>query len=263
MTKALVTPTAGQQQAYVRSQMYRCLGLVFCYPDALHYEEICDRSCGKHMAAALAETDMPELAGCRKHIDVALRALEASTADHLCEEHIGLFGHTAQGHIPLYETEYGNAQSLRGLHDLGDIAGFYRAFGLSASQKSKERIDHVSIECAFMHVLCYKEAYAIAEGQEEHRAQCVQTEQDFLKHHVGWWVPSMLRRIIDQAGRDSLYGAWASCGAEFLRAEQVRFGLPAVSEHLGLRTPNDSFESACVSCAPETACPGGSNAMEV
>ena len=53
------------------------------------------------------------------------------------------------------------------------------------------------------------------------------------------------------------FGEWA------LSTERERFGLPPVSEQLGLRTPEPSLEDGCMSCSIETACPGGHDALAV
>ena len=43
---------------------------------------------------------------------------------------------------------------------MGDIAGFYKAFGVELSKDIHERLDHLSVEFEFMHFLAYKESYS-------------------------------------------------------------------------------------------------------
>ena len=42
-----------------------------------------------------------------------------------------LFGHTVRGPIPPYETEYGNEALFQQPQEMGDLMGFYQAFGLT------------------------------------------------------------------------------------------------------------------------------------
>ncbi len=60
-----------------------------------------------------------------------------------------------------YETEYTTPDALYKAHQLADIAGFYRAFGLEMSTENRERPDHLAAELEFMHFLALKEAQAM------------------------------------------------------------------------------------------------------
>jgi DMSO reductase family type II enzyme chaperone len=257
-------PTQEQEMAIAlaRSEVYRWLSLGVRYPDE----------------AVKRQLQLPER---RQRLLEACRVLEDSKGHHLTDlaeglvrhlwqhaiqeietSYIRAFGHIARGRLSLYETEYGDGQALRAVHELGDIAGFYRAFGLEIGRAVGERVDHAGVECAFLHVLCYKEAYAIAHHGPQQHEMCREAQARFLREHLGWWMPSMARRVLDlYAG--TFYAAWAELTLAFLAQERQRFGLPHVSEHLGLRTPEPSLEAGCMSCSIETACPGGRDALGV
>jgi len=83
---------------------------------------------------------------------------------------------------------------------MGDIAGFYNAFGLQLSQDIHERLDHLSVELEFIHYLAYKESYALLHDSKEKLQTVVDAEKKFVKEHVGRWVPlfaGMLRKKAD------------------------------------------------------------------
>ena len=63
-------------------------------------------------------------------IEALARAGESDTAA-LASRYRFLFGHTVRGEIPPYETEYGNEALFQQPQELGDLMGFYRAFGLN------------------------------------------------------------------------------------------------------------------------------------
>ena len=83
---------------------------------------------------------------------------------------------------------------------VGDIAGFYSAFGLQLSPDIHERLDHLSVELEFMHYLAYKESYAILHDGAEKLKTVIEAEKKFVKEHIGRWVPlfsGMLKRKAD------------------------------------------------------------------
>ncbi len=55
----------------------------------------------------------------------------AAGATVLMASYRALFGHAVRGPIPPYETEYGNEALFQQPQEMGDLMGFYRAFGLT------------------------------------------------------------------------------------------------------------------------------------
>jgi len=147
-----------------------------------------------------------------------------------------LFGHTARGFVPPYETEYGEESVFQPMHEMGDLAAFYRAFGLQVSPTAHERIDHVSCESEFLLFLCRKEAYALEQADVPMLDATRQAARVFLKHHLGRWAPAFGRKLAreDQGG---FYGALGLLTAEFISSECGATGVPAGPEFLRLRSP--------------------------
>jgi hypothetical protein len=71
---------------------------------------------------------------------------------------------------------------------LGDIAGYYRAFGLEPSSESPERHDHISLELEFMAWLNTKTLYAMEEGDSDNGILCRDAQVSFLDEHLAWWA---------------------------------------------------------------------------
>ncbi|MBI2893612.1 MAG: molecular chaperone TorD family protein [Deltaproteobacteria bacterium] len=69
------------------------------------------------------------------------------------------FDHALVGTAPPFETEYSGSEPFLRTNDLGDVAGFYSAWGLRA-RGVKERPDHIGVEAEFMSFLAQKEAAA-------------------------------------------------------------------------------------------------------
>jgi hypothetical protein len=82
---------------------------------------------------------------------------------------------------------------------MGDIAGFYRAFGVELSKDIHERMDHLSVELEFMHFLAYKESYARCHDGAEKIQIVVDAQKKFVKDHIGRWVPLFARMLVKKA----------------------------------------------------------------
>ena len=118
----------------------------------------------------------------------------------LRDEHRRVFSNVIALDCPPYETLFGNDHVFGQSYVMGDIAGFYSAFGLQLSPDIHERLDHLSVELEFMHYLSYKESYAILHDGSEKLKTVVEAEKKFVKEHIGRWVPlfsGMLKRKAD------------------------------------------------------------------
>jgi len=118
----------------------------------------------------------------------------------LRDDHKRVFSNVISLDCPPYETLFGNDHVFGQSYTMGDIAGFYNAFGLQLSQDIHERLDHLSVELEFIHYLAYKESYALLHDSKEKLQTVVDAEKKFVKEHVGRWVPlfaGMLRKKAD------------------------------------------------------------------
>ena len=142
----------------------------------------------------------------------ALRALHHASSrvqttkelEDLHDSYVGIFGHRRPESIPPYETEFTAGGDFRQNQDLADLMGFYRAFGLDlgSGDKLRERPDHIAVELEFLHFLCWKEARARAEDNQDHINICLDAERKFLRDHLGRWADIFARGVERAASHD-------------------------------------------------------------
>lgn len=82
---------------------------------------------------------------------------------------------------------------------IGDIAGFYKAFGLQATAHDGPP-DALKNELAFMSWLSLKEAYAIRKDMTEELEVTLSAEKKFLEDHVGRWFPVFHAKLVETTG---------------------------------------------------------------
>jgi TorA maturation chaperone TorD len=114
-------------------------------------------------------------------------------------EHRRVFSNVITLDCPPYETLFGNDHVFAQSHVMGDIAGFYKAFGVELSKDIHERLDHLSVEFEFMHFLAYKESYSRCHDSAEKTQIVVDAQKKFVKNHIGRWVPLFCRMLIKKA----------------------------------------------------------------
>ncbi len=246
--------------ALCRSFLYGALSLGFLAPT----ERTRQRLGASDAAAALGAA-----AGLIDHsrgtsLEARARALALlpgeDTLESLGDRHLALFGHTARGPVPPYETEYGDDTLFQKPQEMADIAGFLRAFGLVVSPDRHERLDHVSCELEFLALLARKEAHAVETGDDAMAAETRKAARLFLKDHLARFLPSFARRLLraDEAG---FYGRLARLGLEFVADECLRLGASAGPGTLRLRLPiDDGAPMACGTgegCGPDACPPAG------
>ncbi len=241
--------------AVARSFLHRFVAHAFEYPGAETWDWLrraethrAFRSAVEHISAATVCTAGETLLG------------ELSSGDftQFLDAHLGSFGHAARGPNPVNEIEYGDikADPLFQPHRLADLAAFYRAFGLEVCEDASERQDHICMELEFMAVLAAKEAYALEHQIDDEALPLLRSAQkQFLREHLGRWVPAFARRLARAAG-PGVIAALADFTREFVSAECARFGVNTGSEDLNLRPVDDSAESLCGSCGLNQLPPG-------
>jgi DMSO reductase family type II enzyme chaperone len=236
MTSAtLVTrPQAGDIDI-ARATLYSALALGFRPPE----EETIARLCSKDGATALASA----AALLDPNRESGLAAVSLVLTAHcslltVTESHRRLFGHTARGGVPPYETEYGAEALFQQPQEMGDLMGFYRAFGLTLNVLERERPDHVSCECEFLCFLALKEAYALEHEDSAMLDETRKAERLFLRDHLGRFLPAFAKKLIREDG-NGLYGILGDLACAFIALECARFGVPAGPDNLTLRPADD------------------------
>ena len=88
---------------------------------------------------------------------------------------------------PSTETTYGK-NSFNQPNILGDISGFYKAFGFVMNDDANYAFDQVFVELEFMSFLELKIAYALDQNMDEQIDICLSAERRFLEQHIGKWT---------------------------------------------------------------------------
>lgn len=202
-----------------RSAMYQILSACFLYPieknlSLLKTQEF--QNIEKDLMFCYEGID--DGAELKRSLKEVQELFRDTTIETLQRVYQCVVGHTMSKECPLYETQYGAAHVYQQVHELGDIQGFYKAFGLDISDVEKERCDHISVELEFMHFLLYKQAYAIENHGDEKAQICVDAQKKFLKEHVGKWVP-LFAVLFGRKAEDGFYCALSALTKEFLRLE--------------------------------------------
>jgi hypothetical protein len=155
------------------------------------------------------------------------------------------------------ETEYGNEALFQQPQEMGDLMGFYEAFGLTFRVEEHERCDHISCEWEFLSFLALKEAYALDHQDLEMLEETRKATRLFLRDHLGRFLPAFAKKL-SREDRSGFYGTLARLGLAFVDLESSRFTVPLGAINLGLRpTDDDRVPMACGSGAECTAMPGG------
>ena len=223
--------------ALCRVTLYSALALGFRPPT----EETRARLTSKEAVAALAEAAalLDGNGGARLFSAVKeLVAAEEESLENMSASHRRLFGHTARGAVPPYETEYGAEALFQQPQEMGDIMGFYQAFGLTLNTTEHERADHVSCECEFLSFLALKEVYALEHGDGSMVEETRKATRLFLRDHLDRFLPAFAKKLVRE-DNNGLYGTLGSLGYEFIALECVRFGVPLGPENLILRPAED------------------------
>ena len=241
--------------AYCRAALYSALAIGFQAPTAetlarlLTAESRASLSSAAKLLYPAGEPDLISVINAFPDFnDEELSAIEA--------RHRELFGHTVRGPVPPYETEYGNEALFQLPHELGDLLGFYNAFGLILKPGQHERADHISCECEFLMFLALKESYALEHDERAMLTEVEKAEQLFLRDHLGRFLPTFEAKL-RRHGDAGFYGLLGELCLRLVTAECRRLQLPAGAANLDLRPADDDrVPMACGSGAECGAMPG-------
>lgn len=155
----------------------------------------------------------------------------------LNEQYEQTFGLLVSSNCPPYETEYIHSKfTFQRSQALGDVSGFYAAFGLQPSAEHPERHDHIVLELEFMAFLLGLEREA-AQGDiachEERLEVCRSAQRKFLAEHLAWWTPALARLM----ARQDSHGFYAAAGKFLAALVAAERALLDVSPPEGKATP--------------------------
>jgi len=247
-TKTTNDPKADE----VRCAAYGLIAHGFRYPDDPWLSTLTDPQRWKDWMRGLSETHRDAVAPLSKLREVVEGLNQRSGLDHLQEQFAFLFGHSVRGKCPPYELEFGKSEVIQRASDLADISGFYSAFGMELAGEVSERPDHLSVEAEFMAVLCAKAACGIESEEEELVETVLGAQRQFLKSHLGRWLPAFSRRVQESQPCD-FYGGLSDFASAFVTCDCQRIDVSLGSPYLQLR-PVDPVQEATQSCGVPGEC---------
>lgn len=151
-------------------------------------QQLYDKSLLEDLKSTIESISTPYLSGSFARLFEKIQAGGWSLQD-LRLEHTRLF---VKGEGLPYETSFDKKRPFGKPHELADIAGFYRAFGL---KPNKEFPDYIVCELEFMSLLCLKESIAEGDGQFEQAEICMDTQRKFINEHLGRWLNSFNKHM--------------------------------------------------------------------
>lgn len=247
--------TAALSNALARATLYSALAVGFHTPDKDSEERMLSARGVEVLARAAGVID--DTGGIRSRVWKLLEGREQSLAS-LSAAHQRIFGHTVRGPVCPYETEYGAGAPFQQPQQLGDLAGFYKAFGLALNSASHERLDHISCECEFMAFLSLKEAYALERHDAAILDEIRKASRLFLRDHLARFALTFATKLARE-NQGGFYGALGDLCCAFLGHDCARLEVTPGPVNLILRPATDeNVPMACGSGAACTAIPGAS-----
>jgi TorA maturation chaperone TorD len=227
-----------QDLALARAVVARCLKLALRAPDPSTYRDLFSSEAREALEGAASvlgfEAPVPGA--------VSLSGMTAS--------HVRLFGHSLRGRVCPYEVEYGKKEPISQAHELSDVSGFYRAFGLEPSPSTTERWDHVAVELEFLELLSMKEAYAIETGQPEMYELTRHALKRFVREHLGHFGIA-LGASLENEDPDGFHGLAGRLLGSYLTAVCRELEVPAGPRTLPLSPiEEDRTPMACGASEP-------------
>ena len=198
-----------KEMALARADVYRLLSMAFVYPGKEEMESLQELAADIEGSISLLPYDIKEeyLAFCD--------SIAKADIETLKPEYTELF--LTRMFCPPTETVYGK-NSFNTPNILGDIGGFYKAFGFTLSDKAACAHDNVAVELEFMSFLEIKIAYAMEQGMEENLDTCQTAKRKFLAEHIGRWTGLFGENLKVRSGED-YYKILGQLISKFIGAE--------------------------------------------
>ena len=240
------------EQLLARGRLYQALAYFFRHPVFLE-SQFPEEEKIVEWQEAIKIIQSPSESQLKNYLKLLIEELKNIDREGWIRQYEQYFGHTAMGPVPLYELEYGEEESLRQPHQLADISAFYTAFGLRVNKKIYERIDHAGIECEFVQVLLFKEAYALNQKQEENALTCQIACRRFICEHPGRWLPSFSLRLARYA-KEGLMKRIADFAFAFVVQDCQLLEIPSGPYDIPLRPVQEREEMSCLDCSSKAGC---------
>lgn len=237
--KATIAPDYEVVEAAGRATLYSLLATGLALPTAPRLSLIANTLLPCAQAFELPAPFEEELA--------ALASCLPTNLSVCRNDHLMLFPPIMSQDAPAYETAYRGEGIFQQAALLADISGFYRAHGLRAGGREKERLDHITVQLEFMAVLARKELLSLQSGQPDNTSICRDTAALFLRDHLCCWAPAFGRRAAAVTG-SPWYRSLGALIAHWVEEDTAAAGvvpIDVVEEPLPQEPPDDGSCGPC------------------
>lgn len=121
-----------------------------------------------------------------------------------------------------FESVYTSEKRLMMQEARDQVLTLYREHGLEKQESWHDGEDHIALEMEFMQVLANRAADALEQGNEAEAVKLMETQEQFVKLHLGLWTPAFTVDMREYAKTD-FYQALARLTDGFLETEQEFF----------------------------------------
>ena len=232
-----------------RGRVYDILSSAFSYPWNRKFFR--PKSLLEPMDIALVDEE--DWKHVKSIIDGFSRYLPKMTVKQVQQEYIRVFGHAVSMECPPYEMQYGTEGGIQSQTDvLIQLGGLYETFGFEQPRnRTRERVDHISIELAFMFFMCFRAAFGIQNEHDEKNINVLTSSmKKFTRNHIGRWGPLFCIFTSRKAER-GLYKDIVDILAIFLKNENLLLDIkPVRVEEPEYRSLSYSMENDLIANAP-------------
>lgn len=195
-----------------RALIYELFAHAFAYPDPERVDAL------RTTSGAVLELKLP--------VPLLRLAVLARQAESVVLEpvYVEVYTLSSSPDCPTYESAYFGNDPQQQTQRMADIAGFYRAFGVDATEGGY-RPDELSVELEFMAFLCRKEAYAEEHLGPPRARQARKAQRLFLQHHLGRWGGVFGQKLAELAPLGHFYAAAGSTVAWWLAEDCETAGI--------------------------------------
>ncbi len=123
--------------------------------------------------------------------------------------------------VPLYESVFLSEDGQHGNTVLATVVDGYARLGFTEHVDRRWRIagaDHLGVELRCLAHLCQREAAAWRAGTPDKAMEAIESEREFLAHHMAAWAPVAVQSARKRAG-EGVYAALLTAVTEFLTEE--------------------------------------------
>lgn len=232
---------AEKEMALARADVYRLLSTAFVYPSKEGIESLRELAADVEDSINLLPYDIKE------EYQTFSSNVAKADAQALEPEYTELF--LTRMFCPPTETIYGKS-SFNTPNILGDISGYYKAFGFTLSDTAHVPHDHIGVELEFMSFLELKIAYALEQENEENLDICNTAKRRFLAEHIGRWTWLFGVNLTDRS-KEEYFKSLGQLISKFFDAELEFNGIKVDIEGIE-QLPQVDPEIVCPQASGET-----------